>query len=660
MEKIQNERFLQFKFLSSLKANPNQSLAAFVQSEIDIKNNQYRDAIFVYDRQKVRRIIRFKKRSSFIFETESSLLFPHTLTKKEEKYVKDSQKTLYYRYDLLTSTLSKAYEFNFPVSIIDVLGDQLLLKASLSKDQHQLYLLKDDQREAYIKQAKKDKLYETIEEIPFYSNQQGFVANQRTQIFLYDTQNQTIKPLVDSNFDVRLIHVSKDKSTIFYTGQDMKGVRSLTTHIFSYHMKTKETSILYHEDAFSFAKLFTFGQKIIVAASDMKTYGINQNYDFYQLVDKKLIPFVSYGLSISNSIGSDVRLGEQVSDVLAEDYYVFVATVNDHSEVKRLSSNGKLDTIVSFDGSLDSIASLPEGLLAIGQYKQKLQELYFISDVNHAPKVLTGFNKKTLQGMYVAKPKPIILHEKTPMIHGWVLYPKDYDSTKKYPAILDIHGGPKTVYGSVYYHEMQVWANQGYFVMFANPRGSDGKGDLFSDIRGKYGTIDYQDLMDFVDTILKKIKAIDHERLGVTGGSYGGYMTNWIIGHTNRFKAACTQRSIANFLSFHSTSDIGFYFSKDQTSGHPLSDTDKLWEQSPLKYANHIQTPTLIIHSDQDYRCPIEQAMQLFTILKERGVESRFVWFKGENHELSRSGLPQARLKRLDEILQWFNTHLTA
>ncbi|MEF3692558.1 MAG: prolyl oligopeptidase family serine peptidase, partial [Acholeplasmataceae bacterium] len=134
-------------------------------------------------------------------------------------------------------------------------------------------------------------------------------------------------------------------------------------------------------------------------------------------------------------------------------------------------------------------------------------------------------------------------------------------------------------------------------------------------------------------------------------------MTNWIVGHTDRFKAAATQRSISNWISFYGTSDIGFYFAKDQTDGHPNVDTDKLWEQSPLKYALNVKTPLLFIHSDQDYRCPIEQAMQLYAIVKERGVPSRFVWFKEETHELSRSGKPQGRMKRLEEITNWFETY---
>jgi dipeptidyl aminopeptidase/acylaminoacyl peptidase len=293
----------------------------------------------------------------------------------------------------------------------------------------------------------------------------------------------------------------------------------------------------------------------------------------------------------------------------------------------------------------------------IGLYKQKLQEIYVYDFAYQKLIQLTKFNQKVLKNKYIAKPKEFIVKKETHEVKGFVLFPKDYNPNLKYPCILDIHGGPKTVYGKVYYHEMQVWANLGYVVIFANPRGSDGKGNEFADIRGKYGTIDYDDLMDFTDLILKRVKSIDPSKLFVTGGSYGGFMTNWIVGHTNRFKAAVTQRSISNWLSFHGTSDIGFYFSKDQTAGHPNIDTTKLWNQSPMKYAMEVETPLLFIHSDQDYRCPIEQAMQFYSILKEKGLPTKLIWFKGESHELSRSGKPHARQKRLNEITNWFEIY---
>jgi dipeptidyl aminopeptidase/acylaminoacyl peptidase len=205
---------------------------------------------------------------------------------------------------------------------------------------------------------------------------------------------------------------------------------------------------------------------------------------------------------------------------------------------------------------------------------------------------------------------------------------------------------------------MQYWASSGYVIFFCNPRGSDGKGNAFADIRGKYGTIDYDDIIKFTDEVIKRYSFIDPERVGVTGGSYGGYMTNWIIGHTDRFKAAVSERSIANWISKFCTTDIGYYFVEDQIAATPWDNQDKLWQHSPLSYANQVKTPTLFLHSEEDYRCWLTEGLQMFTALKFHGVESRFCLFRGENHELSRSGKPQHRLRRLKEITEWFNQYL--
>ena len=146
--------------------------------------------------------------------------------------------------------------------------------------------------------------------------------------------------------------------------------------------------------------------------------------------------------------------------------------------------------------------------------------------------------------------------------------------------------------------------------------------------------------------------------MGIYGGSYGGFMTNGAIGHTDRFKAACAQRSISNWLSFYGVSDIGYYFASDQTNAEPWESFEKMWAQSPLKYADKVKTPTLFIHSDEDYRCPLEQALQMYTKIKLNGVDTKMYVFHGENHELSRSGKPKPRIKRLKEIKKWFDGYL--
>lgn len=243
-------------------------------------------------------------------------------------------------------------------------------------------------------------------------------------------------------------------------------------------------------------------------------------------------------------------------------------------------------------------------------------------------------------------------------VDGFFVKPLGWQAGKKYPMVLVIHGGPEGMFGVDWYHEFQVYAAKGWAVFFCNPRGSTGYGEKFE--RGEinnWGGMDYQDIMAGVDAALKKYPWVDSNDLGVTGGSYGGYMTNWIVSHTNRFKAAVTLRSISNFISDDGTRD-GAYGHEDYFKGILFDDFDQYWDASPLKYVRNVRTPTLILHSDNDFRVPIEQGEQWFRALQHYGVPSEIVFFPRENHNLTRSGEPKHIVESLNWQLYWFERYL--
>jgi dipeptidyl aminopeptidase/acylaminoacyl peptidase len=240
-------------------------------------------------------------------------------------------------------------------------------------------------------------------------------------------------------------------------------------------------------------------------------------------------------------------------------------------------------------------------------------------------------------------------------VDGFLVKPIGWQDGKKYPMILSVHGGPAGQYGVDWYHEFQVYAAKGYAVLFTNPRGSTGYGQKFErGIEGEWGGKDYIDVMNGVDAALKRYPWIDEERLGVTGGSYGGFMTNWIVGHTNRFKAAVTLRSLSNFISDDGTRD-GAYGHAPDFGGDIFEKFDLYWDRSPLKYAKNVKTPTLILHSDNDFRVPIEQGEQWFRALKHYGVTTEIVMFPRENHNLTRTGEPRHLVESLNWQLYWFD-----
>ncbi|MBN2226523.1 MAG: S9 family peptidase [candidate division Zixibacteria bacterium] len=242
-------------------------------------------------------------------------------------------------------------------------------------------------------------------------------------------------------------------------------------------------------------------------------------------------------------------------------------------------------------------------------------------------------------------------------LQGWLVTPPRFNRNRRYPAILEIHGGPRVQYGFTFFHEMNYLASKGYVVFYTNPRGGSGRGESFAAaISGGWGEIDYYDCMSATD-YLEKRPFVNGKRLAVTGGSYGGYMTNWIVGHTNRFRAAVTQRSVVNLESFLGSSDIGYMLYRE-FDGHPWQNPETYHKCSPLTYAKNIKTPLLIIHSEQDLRCGIEQAQQLFTTLKLMRKTVEMVVFPGEPHGLSRHGRPDRRVARLEWIVKWFDRYV--
>jgi dipeptidyl aminopeptidase/acylaminoacyl peptidase len=243
-------------------------------------------------------------------------------------------------------------------------------------------------------------------------------------------------------------------------------------------------------------------------------------------------------------------------------------------------------------------------------------------------------------------------------IQCWLLKPPGADPKKKHPMILEIHGGPRVQYGHCFFHEFQALAGAGFYVLFANPRGAQGYGEAFTKaIVRDWGGPAMADLMLAVDEALRRHPEIDPGRMGVTGGSYGGYMTNWIVGHTDRFKAALTQRSVVTIGSLMLAGDFSGG-TVQEFGAEAWEGGEELRRLSPLTYVENVKTPLLIFHSMQDHRCPIAEGEMFYTALKLLKREVEMVLFPEESHGLSRGGTPSRRLARLILMRDWFAGHL--
>ncbi|MBS1717712.1 MAG: S9 family peptidase [Armatimonadetes bacterium] len=299
---------------------------------------------------------------------------------------------------------------------------------------------------------------------------------------------------------------------------------------------------------------------------------------------------------------------------------------------------------------------------------------YVVSDATHLGEVgyfdvksgkettLTHLNKAFHEEVKVSEPQEVWLEaEDGWKVHAWVIKPTDYLEPKRYPAILEIHGGPHAQYGWTFFHEFQVLAAAGYVVVYTNPRGSKGYGEAHCKaIHGNWGDRDWADIQAATKWMQNQ-PYIHPGQMGVMGGSYGGYMTNWVVGHCKDFKAAITDRCVSNLVSMAGSSDFplvsdrywpGYFFGD-------IAKIQELWKQSPIAYFDKVDTPMLIIHSEGDLRCNIEQSEQVFMALKAQNVEARFVRYpQTTSHGMSRMGPPDLRLHRLHEILNWWKKHL--
>ncbi len=654
MNKIGLDAFCSLKFVSAPEFSPEGGHFCFVVSNADKKKNKYSSYIYELRGGKPVQLTSGGKEKSFQFLDEDTILFPGDRDGSKDPTIE----TKFYRLSLSGGEATKAFTFPLPVEKLLPLPNGDFIVAAGTVPGFEDLCTGDRKRTAeYLRLVKENEDYEIVDQVPWWWNGSGFTKSTYTALYYFDARRGKAEMLTARGFAVSDPKLTKDGSEVWFLGSEVRPLLPDEDGVALYRMRLsdRKTELVAANNASFSITAFDFADSFVLLLATDRSHGVNTDCDFHKLSysDHSITPYLTFGQGIGSSVGSDVRFGGGREVRIEGDTVYFIATLFDSAYLFKLE-NGVLTKLTEKEGSADSFAVRNGEVRIVALYDMRPTEIY-----DGKLRRLTHFNDRALSGRYVAAPEQFNVDAGGHDVHGFVLYPADYEKGKKYPVIIDIHGGPKTVYGPVFYHEMQYWAGLGYFVIYCNPTGSDGRGE-FADIRGKYGTTDYEDIMAFCDAALEAYPDMDKANFFETGGSYGGFMSNWIIGHTDRFAACASQRSISNWFSFYGVSDIGVMFEKDQCAADPWSDPEKVWWHSPLKYADKCTTPTLFIHSFEDYRCPIDQGYQMYTALVAHGVEAKMVLFKGENHELSRSGKPLHRIKRLDEITKWFESHKRA
>ncbi len=636
MKKVTAKDIFGLNFVGNPLISPDGKKILFTVWKADEKKNDYTSLFFLYDGERIKQFTQGKKDGGARWSPSGNKIA--FLSKRSEGKGND-------------------------IMIIDVNGGEARAVAHFDNGAEHVEWL--DEKNLVVKVIEKEKKdpkddVHIIDKIPFWFNGQGFTYSTSSQLYLVSLRGRK-KKLTNEVGAIETFKISPNGEKIAFIETIDLEKKPLVSDIFVLNVKNGKTVKLTNSKmSISDLVWSEDSERIAFSASDLK-HGSFTNPRIYIMKAKarsRMKKVCDTDRSKWNSVNSDSRMGASTTMYWSGEWVYFLMTDGPSAKIYR-AKEGRVEEVIGGEGrTVDSFSVSKNGVVAFtAMSPTSLDELYLFRKGKE--RKLTHLNATFLKRFFLSKPEYFeVTSSDGKKIDAWIMKPADFDEKKKYPAVLEIHGGPRTAYGYGFFLEFQILTSHGYAVIFSNPRGSDGYGEEFSDIFGAYGKRDYKDIMEVMDEALRKFSFIDKEKLGVTGGSYGGYMTNWIVGHTDRFKAAVSQRSISNWVSFFGTTDIGYFFGPDQLGGDPWSNFEGYREMSPLTYAPNVKTPLLLIHSMEDKRCWMAEAFQFFTALKYFGKEVELALFPDETHELSRSGKPLHRVRRLELILDWFESHL--
>lgn len=649
MERVTTELFRKYRIPGSVAWAPSADKAALVLQTVNNEEDGYNTCLWLYENNEFRQLTGLGKEGSFIWDDEDTLLFPSLRSDADKKKAEAGDEfTVYYRLNLGGGEAKEAFRLPVRASKIEKIGcGKYLVTGRCDANIPDYYKMSDDERKKIHDDRKKNADFNVLDEAPFWTNGiNGFTNKMRNRLFLYEEETNELTSISQPLFQVGSTAIINN--FVFFCGTEYNRRVPLEHDVYCFNLDSKETKCIFKNDRFKnrSQSISSMNGKLIFMAATDEVWGQNTHPDFFEMNQEtgELTLICEGDYSFYDCKQRDGRMIFNCQNRISTDLF-------------ELTDAG-ITQITEWDGNINSFDVRNGKIILTAKQGTCLDEVYTFDTETKEFSRVSHFNDELLKDRYVGECELITIPSHDWDVDGWVIKPIDYDPNKKYPAILTIHGGPKGAYRGVYDHAMQQWASAGYFVFFCNPLGSDGRGNKFAEIRKLHGTVDYEDIMNFTDEVLRRYPQIDEKRLGVTGVSYGGFMTNWIIGHTDRFSAASSQCSVVNWISMYGVSDISMSFVPDQMGGSIFDSIEMYWDRSPLKYACNAVTPTLFIQPMEDYRCHLSDGLQMITALMDKGVETRVVTFKGDSHGLNAIGKPSHRERSFTETLNWMDSHL--
>ena len=483
-----------------------------------------------------------------------------------------------------------------------------------------------------------------FDEYPYWGDGASYENRHRRTLFLWDRTTGELRQLTTPTMQTFMPYCSDDvladENGLCFIGYDYTRDAAGKACICRYEWASGETRILCQDSCYVYS----------LAQREGRVY-----YGAWAIEDGPAI--ASIRIKSVSLQGGDVRVDAAPQWELGavrqrEGITLFQRTFQAASVMSRWDGGLRYEDIPTPGVNPTCPIPVGEDVIFTGWRRNRLPEIYRWRDGQVTQ--LSHQNDSLYDTYTFSTPEPLCAVDGSDRVYGWVMKPVGYTPGKKYPGILNTHGGPHGFYNDAFVMEHQRWANEGYFVFFCNPRGSTSYGLDFMNVTGRLGEEDFHNVMSFTDAVLAAYPDLDPERLAITGQSYGGFMTSWAIGHTDRFRAAAARMSPINWISMHGTSVERWY--GDRILGAtPWTDLDALWRQSPLRYADKVTTPTLFIQHEKDQCCPLEQAQQMFVALLERGVDTRLMVNRGCGHGGRRVS---QLLHDVDVMLDWFGRYL--
>ncbi len=657
--KVTVEDICKIKFVSDPRFTPCGKALAFTLTTADVDKNGYESAIYVVNEHKeMTRITYSPKKKEGLVKDTSPRWSP------DSKYLA-----------FASNRGGKKRIFIMPTSgearpITDMAGSSI----TWSPDSKRIaFVAKDPQEKEEIKNP--DKMHFT--KLRYKFNGQGYFVDKRVNyLWVVDIDTGEVKKVTNTEYHDSMPEWSPCGQYLAFVSTRHEDETNLWSDIYIVEVATGETRKLTQNNGPASMPSWSPCGKYIafVGHNKVEKHSANQNIWIIPATGgeaKNLT--LNYDRSIGSGPGSDSRYGAgNNTPIWKKDSSGLFFRVGDHG----LS----VVCLVDLDGNVEELVTEKQGFTSfdVHEVNGQVKIAYNAENPVHPAEIyvfangfqtkMTSCNDQLMAELELFYPENYTFKSaKDWEIEGWIMKPVGFEAGKKYPVVVQIHGGPASAYGWSFYHEFQLLCSLGYGVVYTNPRGSRTYGEDFTHgVIGDWGGHDYDDIMSAVDYVTKTYEWIDNDRVGVTGGSYGGYLCNWIATQTDRFKAIVTLRSISNLYTKYGVSDIGWYGNRRGMGGADLWDgpekgigEDFIMSRSAIRFADQVTTPILIIHSEEDYRCPFEQAEQFYVALKRLGkAPVELLVFKRENHELSRSGRPWNRFDRLRGIVDWFERYL--